>query len=275
MFLRHGGKGHEDMEHVVRTTTAAGHGGGKLRQLLRQGAAAFCDIETLGLDPATNPLILAACGYFTAAADTAFVVEQFFATTPREEEEVLRTFLPRLAAFPVLVTFNGQRFDVPFLLARSGAYGLTASLTARHFDIYREVCRYKAVLPLERYNLKALEQHLGIPRDDHIDGAASVLLYRRFQHSHDAALRDAILQHNFEDIRNLPAVLAIFDRLPAAPPPLAVTPRQAAYLQALLRRRQLRLVKDLAVLSKDEASWLIDCLLHGRDAGEEYVAKSG
>lgn len=262
------------MEHLVRQTTAAGHDGGKLRELTQHGAVAFCDIETLGLDPATSPVILAAYGYFTEQTTPSFTVEQFFATTPAAEGEILQAALSRLADFPVLVTFNGQRFDVPFLRYRAQLHGLAAPLAQRHFDIYREVCRYKGMLSLPRYNLPSLERHLGIVRDDAIDGAASVAMYQRFQCSRAAALRDAILQHNYEDIRHLPEVLDIFDRLPAAPPPAAVTPRQAAYLTALLNRRKLRLVKELTALSKEEASWLIDCLLHGRDAGEEYVAKS-
>lgn len=263
------------MEHIVRKTLIAAPAGNKLQELWRQGTVAFCDIETLGLNAADDPVILAAFGYFTGAGVPEFTVEQFFAATPMAEGEILRAFFRRIGAFQVLVTFNGQRFDVPFLKRRAAVHGVAPFLPQRHFDIYQEVCRYKGILNLERYNLKTLEQYLGIAREDRIDGATSIVLYQQYLCCPDPALRHAILLHNYEDICNLPQVMRIFDRLPTVPPPSAITPRQAAYLTALLAQRRLRLAKDMGALSKTEASWLIDCLVHGRELSDEYVQKLG
>ncbi len=51
----------------------------------------------------------------------------FTATTPEEEPAMLQRFWEKISGFdckPLWVTFNGKKFDVPFLLARSAHHGI-------------------------------------------------------------------------------------------------------------------------------------------------------
>lgn len=104
-----------DWAPVARGLAAVEH----WRALCREQAGAVAplrwlalDIETTGLaPPACHVTVVGVCGHATRFEPTALVAD-----CPGWQEKLVRL----LAETDVLVTFNGRRFDVPFLLSSLG-----------------------------------------------------------------------------------------------------------------------------------------------------------
>lgn len=93
----------------------------------------------------------------------------------------------------VLVTFNGARFDVPFLRTQLGV-----ELDLPHVDLLYPTRRLGW-----RGGLKAVEDELGIDRElPDVDGREAVRLWREYESGRDGAL-DRLIAYNVEDTRNL------------------------------------------------------------------------
>jgi uncharacterized protein YprB with RNaseH-like and TPR domain len=81
-----------------------------------------------------------------------------------------------------IVTYNGNRFDLPYTINRGSIYGLNlkdALASYRHLDVY-EIAR-DAVFGLQCYGQKAVEAFLGLKRAvDDISRTNYHLAYRSF-----------------------------------------------------------------------------------------------
>ena len=118
----------------------------------------FFDIETTGLSPASSCIYLIGCMY---QKENSFVVEQFFAETKTEENEILVHFLALLENYQTLLSFNGIRFDLPFLASRCKHHGIVENFTTfSHIDIFQEVKNMKHILNLPNYKQKTIEKFL-------------------------------------------------------------------------------------------------------------------
>lgn len=82
-----------------------------VRDLLTKEMLLF-DIETTGLSSARDQIYCIGCGYLDG---TEVCVELFFAESPEDEKELLNAFSRLADIHPVLVTFNGTTFDIPFI----------------------------------------------------------------------------------------------------------------------------------------------------------------
>jgi uncharacterized protein len=104
--------------------------------------------------------------------------------------------------FPLLVTFNGYQFDVPFLRARLP----DARLDQLHIDL-RFVLRSLGY----RGGLKAIERQLGLVRDDeirHVDGFEAVRLWHRWRRGDRDALTRLVM-YNLADVLNLVGLMEL------------------------------------------------------------------
>ncbi len=118
----------------------------------------------------------------------------------------LDQFPAYIAQFPLLVTFNGSQFDVPFLRAHFP----TARLDQAHIDL-RFVLRSLGY----RGGLKAVERNLGLTRDaaiQGVDGFEAVRLWHRYRRGDRAALMKLAL-YNLTDVVNLVELVRIALRL--------------------------------------------------------------
>lgn len=88
--------------------------GDSTRDRLR--GAVWLDIETTGLVPARSHVTL--IGYLRAENRSRHLT-QLFADEPNEEPEMLARAYADLGQAPLLITYNGRRFDLPFLRHRS------------------------------------------------------------------------------------------------------------------------------------------------------------
>ena len=145
--------------------------------------AAFVDIETTGLDLGRDALTVV--GVFDGHRTRSFVKGQNLEELPAA-----------LKDRPMLVTFNGARFDLPFL--RRAFPSLR--LDQMHIDLLGPLRRLGF-----RGGLKLIEARLGIERSELTTGMSgfdAVRLWSAYQAGDDDAL-EPLLAYNREDVVNL------------------------------------------------------------------------
>ncbi len=145
--------------------------------------ACFFDIETTGLSEHRDVVTTVSvhCG-----GETTTLVRDDDLTRERVREE--------LAEGSLLVSFNGARFDVPFL---ETAFDL--SIDTPHLDLLYP-CRSAGLTG----GLKRIEREVGIGREEEgVDGLEAVRLWKRFERHGDEGALDRLVRYNREDTENL------------------------------------------------------------------------
>ena len=142
----------------------------------------FFDIETTGLSKHRDRVTTAS---FHCGSETKTLVAG---------DDLTRDAVAReLDSADLLVSFNGARFDVPFL---ESSFGL--SIDTPHLDLMYP-CRQAGLSG----GLKAIEQEVGIGREEEgVDGREAVRLWHAYERGDGAAL-DRLVRYNREDTRNL------------------------------------------------------------------------
>ena len=176
---------------------------GRLEELL------FFDIETTGFSGEYSRLYLIGC---TFCRSGSWQLIQWFADSPGAEEEILTAFFGFLKQFSAVVHFNGDGFDIPFLLKRCAAHGLEYDFTAvRSVDIYRRIRPYRALLGLDSLKQKSIERFLGVCREDPYSGGQLIEVYQAYLRSREDRLYDMLMLHNREDLEGMPLILPILN----------------------------------------------------------------
>ncbi|MDY6775946.1 MAG: ribonuclease H-like domain-containing protein [Halobacteria archaeon] len=149
----------------------------------------FLDIETTGLSKEDNRV-----------TTVSFHVGDETQTLVRGEDLGRSEIERRLSEASLLVTFNGKRFDVPFL---EHSFGL--DVETPHIDLMYPCRRLD---PSLSGGLKAVEDELGVerPGSEEVDGADAVRLWHRYEDGDDEAL-EKLVRYNRYDTRNLRQVL--------------------------------------------------------------------
>jgi len=113
----------------------------------------------------------------------------------------LLDFKNDIAAYQLLVTFNGKTFDAPFIRNY-----LHARLPQAHIDL-----RYVLSSMGLRGGLKNCERQLGIGRDDvqDIDGYFAVLLWWDYHNGGNAQALETLLAYNAADVVNLEQLMVL------------------------------------------------------------------
>jgi uncharacterized protein YprB with RNaseH-like and TPR domain len=165
----------------------------------------YLDIETTGLS-GMRPLFLVGVMFFDG---DDFQIRQFFARHYGEECHLLADLAELLPAFDMLVTFNGRRFDAPYIVDRVRMNGLALDWPAHHFDLLHESRRrWRGLLPNCR--LVTLEQFIcRRHRVDDIPSAEIPAAYHEFVHTEDPSKMRHVIHHNALDLLTM-AELALF-----------------------------------------------------------------
>lgn len=200
----------------------------------------FFDIETTGLSARSAGLYLIGVLTYTPEAAGHWTLLQYFCEDVSDEPAVLQAFFELLRTKKILISYNGDGFDIPFLRHMVEQYGLRAPRphhsTALHdradcpatdgsaiadapplysfdtvesFDLFKKFRPLKHLLGLPDLKLKSCERFLGIDREDRFTGGELIEVYFEWQKTKVPALLDTLLLHNAEDIANLPNLLPL------------------------------------------------------------------
>ncbi|HPP31630.1 MAG TPA: ribonuclease H-like domain-containing protein [Soehngenia sp.] len=171
----------------------------------------FLDIETTGLNNKYAYVYL--IGVLNYDYSTrSYKLIQYFAEGKNEEVQILRAFVDDFNPDSLIVTYNGDTFDIPFLKARLQKYNIMFEFKVTK-DIYRDLTKNKMYLNLDNYKLKTIEKFLGIDRTDTYTGLECIEFYKEYLITKSDELLDKILKHNYQDIYYLPQILQIYDLL--------------------------------------------------------------
>ncbi|MDO4286037.1 MAG: ribonuclease H-like domain-containing protein [Eubacteriales bacterium] len=161
----------------------------------------FLDIETTGLSADKNRVYLIGCLYHEPSG---YKLKQWFADEIGEEGELLSSFLLFAASYRLLVHYNGNQFDLPFLKKRLLAHGLPDSLSSLDsLDLYQTARRYRRLLGLADCRQQTLEAFLGSGRTEARSGGDLVEAYAEYVREHSDGLLEILLAHNEADIKGL------------------------------------------------------------------------
>lgn len=163
----------------------------------------FFDIETTGLGHYHRIMLL---GMVNVINTNQIEIIQLFDDTGTSEYQILSEFIEilRTNSPKSFITFNGDAFDIPFINARMVKHSFNYCVDKLlNIDLLKIARKNKAVFPGEKLNLKSIENYLGIQREDQISGAESILQYKAFLETQNPSIKDTILMHNFDDLKNM------------------------------------------------------------------------
>lgn len=149
---------------------------------------AYLDIETTGLSSQYADITVIGI-YLVNGADDRLV--QLVG-----QEVTTDNLLESLKGVERIYTYNGSRFDLPFI---HGSLGTDLMACFSHHDLMYDCWRCNLY-----GGFKAVEQQLGIPRHlQGIGGWDAVLLWYRYQEYGDCDALATLLEYNKEDVMNL------------------------------------------------------------------------
>ncbi|MHA2124972.1 MAG: ribonuclease H-like domain-containing protein, partial [Promethearchaeota archaeon] len=178
----------------------------------------FLDIETLGLY--NNAIIIVGIGYFKR---DKFEIHLFFARSLEEEiaicEHLKSKILPKFKCF---VSYNGKRFDIPYIANRFLYYfdenpmisdddiPYEASNTKfHHIDLYH-ICRRRLKGVFNKYTLTNIEEQLlNWKRENELPSSMVPVCYKKYQTNPKRyiGLIKECIDHNYFDIYSMPLIL--------------------------------------------------------------------
>ncbi|MCR5001073.1 MAG: ribonuclease H-like domain-containing protein [Lachnospiraceae bacterium] len=168
----------------------------------------FIDIETTGLSREHTDLYLIGCGYFSG---DGYNTIQWFADTVEDEPKIIRAFDEFVRGrFTMLMHYNGNHFDIPYLKAKALKHGLDLPFSCLdNYDIYAAIKPYKKVLSLPSLRQRCIEQLLEINSDDPYTGQELISVYRRYANDPSDELLAPLIYHNSEDLKGMAYILPI------------------------------------------------------------------
>ena len=149
---------------------------------------AYLDIETTGLSPWYSEITVVGI-HIVNEFDTRFI--QLVG-----EDITADSILEALEGVEVIHTYNGSRFDLPFIYCR---LGVNLAKLFRHCDLMYDCWRNNLY-----GGFKAVERQLGIQRRlKAITGYEAVSLWWRYINDYDEDALNTLLEYNKEDVINL------------------------------------------------------------------------
>ncbi|PMC82563.1 ribonuclease H-like domain-containing protein [Anaerococcus hydrogenalis] len=119
------------------------------------------DIETTGLDPNTDSLVVLGLIYFNK---DKFYIDQYFAKNDKEEIKLLKIYKEKIKSRK-LITYNGDVFDLPFLNIRLIKNNEKA-VFPENKDIYKIIKSKRKLIEFNSMKLIDIEKRFGIERND-------------------------------------------------------------------------------------------------------------
>ena len=159
-----------------------------VQQSAEKSFEAYLDIETTGLSQWLNDITV--IGIFRCnGTENDFM--QFYG------REITRdNILSALNGVHTIYTYNGKRFDIPFIEA---FLGINLEASFNHDDLM-----YKCWARNLKGGFKSVEKQLGIERETQgVDGLQAVWLWNQYLDCNDEEALNLLLKYNRDDVVNL------------------------------------------------------------------------
>ena len=155
---------------------------------MQHGLESYLDIETTGLSPGHSQITVV--GIHLCSGVGSRLVQLV------GDDVTADNILEALQGASVIYTYNGSRFDLPFIYAR---LGLDLAGIFVHRDLMYDCWRNNLW-----GGLKSVERQLGIRRAlVGVDGYEAVTLWWRYVNDYDHDALATLLEYNKEDVLNL------------------------------------------------------------------------
>lgn len=174
------------------------------------------DIETTGLSPEYSFTYIIGLNLYI---DGEWQIIQLFNDDGKSEPEMIKTFGEMIKDYDILVEFNGDRFDIPYIRKRIQMIKRKLGIELEDvfssvvsFDLMKCIKPYKFALGLPNIKQKTIEKYLGIDRVDMYNGGQLIEVYLEYLAMKNEKNRELVLRHNRDDMEGmlyLGAVLGI------------------------------------------------------------------
>ncbi|MCR4617208.1 MAG: ribonuclease H-like domain-containing protein [Lachnospiraceae bacterium] len=172
----------------------------------------FLDIETTGFTARSSYLYMIGCAYNSAGK---WCTIQWLAETYEQEVDILNAFFDFVKDYKYLVHFNGNQFDMPYLIQKCKQHELDYNFESfTGIDLYKRISPCKVFLGLSNCKQKTMEKFLGIDRKDAFSGGELIGVYHDYVKDPSEFSRNTLLLHNEDDLKGMLSILpmlAYFD----------------------------------------------------------------
>lgn len=162
------------------------------------------DIETMGFS--SVPIILIGLARIN---NDKLMINQYLSRNTKEEPAILEAFASHLREVDTVITFNGTRFDIPFVEDRFSHHRMEGILYSKvhHDALPLSRCEWKKKLP--NCKLGTLEKHiLGIEREDDVPSRYVPDFYRTYLQQKNVGPLVPIISHNRQDLVTLAKIFS-------------------------------------------------------------------
>lgn len=178
-----------------------------LEKIAEKERLLFIDIETTGFTARSSQLYMVGCSYY---CDGCFKLIQWFAENPQDEVNVVKAFLDFSSNYTHLVHFNGNNFDVPYLIQKALQYDCFFHVESMDgLDLYRRIASLKNFLKLQNCKQKSIEEFLGVDRIDQYPGGELIEVYHNYVREPSESAYEILSQHNADDVEGMLKILPI------------------------------------------------------------------
>jgi uncharacterized protein YprB with RNaseH-like and TPR domain len=162
------------------------------------------DIETLGFS--SVPIILIGLAHIK---NDNILIDQYLSRDTKEEPAMLTAFLDQFRESDTIITFNGARFDIPFIEERLSFHKIEESLYNKIHHDALPLSRYAWKKKLPNCKLGTLEKHiLGIERRDDVPSRSVPDFYRTYIRHKNVGPLIPIIGHNKQDLITLARIFS-------------------------------------------------------------------
>lgn len=167
------------------------------------------DIETTGFSRQYEIIYMVGC---ICKTDEDYKYYNVFAESPEEEPEVIKYFFNLLENIDYMIHFNGNRFDIPFLLARAAKHNIADKIShIESIDIYDLLRPFRKSLDFPNLKLDTIQAHLGYKRKDEYTGGDLIQIYHHYTQNPYEPYYELLALHNKEDVEGMINLLPIID----------------------------------------------------------------
>ena len=169
----------------------------------------FADIETTGLKKEYCQIYLIGCAYLDI---DGWHIRQWLTERASDERAVLEVFANFASGFGTVVTFNGEGFDLPVIDFKNRYYGIDFDIHGMgSLDIYKEIKPLKKLFALKSLRQKAVEELIGLKREDKLDGGRLIPYYYEYETTGSSETERLLLLHNFEDVLGMMEIMPVLN----------------------------------------------------------------